>query len=211
MDDSLPPTSAIEIKAYVAVNITMAIKELPEYKDYGATDPILHDLFVSGTMTRKRFEKVSQYMHCSTAENENGCDKLAKVHPLTSLCETNFRLCFGPSQNLCVRRMIILEAVHAQENREMWFEVLASVRIGNGLLCHIQCVLRQQSGQPAGELQPWLPGCDEPDGQLPQQAQPRVRRQLVHASAFGGSPASSRHVPMWDEPWHQERLPEHSH
>ena len=55
-----------------------------------------------------------------------------------------------------------------------------------------------------------LPGCDGPDGQLPQQAQSRVRRQLFHASAFGGSPASSRHVPVWDDPWHQEGLPEHS-
>ena len=57
-------TTAIDMKGYVAVNITMGIKDLPEYKDYWATDPILHDPFVSGLMTRKRFEKLSQYIHC---------------------------------------------------------------------------------------------------------------------------------------------------
>ena len=106
-DRSWHPTTAIELKAFVAINITMGIKELPEYKDYWATDPILHDPFVSGTMTRKRFEKLSQYIHCSIAADEDAGDKLAKVRPLITLCETNFRLCFGPSQNLSVDEAMI--------------------------------------------------------------------------------------------------------
>ena len=100
-------TTAIEMRAYVGINITMGIKDLPEYKDYWATDPILHDAFVSGVMNRLRHEKLSQYLHCSIAANEDAGDKLAKVRLLITLCETNFRHCFGPSQNLSVDEAMI--------------------------------------------------------------------------------------------------------
>ena len=80
----------------------MGIKELPEYKDYSncATVPILHDPFVSGKMTLKRFEKLSQYIHCSTA-------------------------LLWPVPDDPGRRTVVLEAVHGQETREtglkLWF------------------------------------------------------------------------------------------
>ncbi len=38
-DRSWHPTTAIELKAFVAINITMGIKELPEYKDGNRSHP----------------------------------------------------------------------------------------------------------------------------------------------------------------------------
>ena len=86
-DRSWLPTTAIEMKAYVAVN--MVIKELPEYKDYWATDPILHEPFASGTMTHKRFERLSQYIHCSTAEDEDARQSPMGDCPGNSTCPRN--------------------------------------------------------------------------------------------------------------------------
>ena len=43
-------TNAEEMKAFVAINIIMGIKNLSEYADYWSTDPILHDPFVASIM-----------------------------------------------------------------------------------------------------------------------------------------------------------------
>ena len=64
---------------------------------------IRHWTFISKTMSRKRYEKLSQYFHCSIAAEEDPQDKLAKVRPLITLCERNFGHLFGPSKNLCWR------------------------------------------------------------------------------------------------------------
>jgi hypothetical protein len=85
----------------------MGIKVQPEYKDYWSSDPALNDPFISKTMSRKRYEKLSQYFHCSIAAEEDPQDKLAKVRPLITLCERNFGHLFGPSKNLSVDEAMI--------------------------------------------------------------------------------------------------------
>ena len=61
-----------DCKWHATTAIEMGIKkDLPEYKDYWATDPILHDAIVLSVMTRLRYEKLSQYLHCSIAANED--------------------------------------------------------------------------------------------------------------------------------------------
>ena len=81
-----------------------------------------------------------------------------------------------------VRWAIVLETVHAQETREIGVEAVVSVRLRHELLRCFQRVLRQQSGQPAGEPRPWLPGSDGPDAQLPKQTPSRVHRELFFTS-----------------------------
>ena len=58
-------------------------------------------------LSPQRYEKLCQYLHCSILANEQAGDKLAKVRPLITLCETNFRQCFIPSQNLSVDEAMI--------------------------------------------------------------------------------------------------------
>ena len=37
-----------------------------------------------GHLSHKSYEKLSQFMHCSTAENEDPADKITKVRPLNA-------------------------------------------------------------------------------------------------------------------------------
>ena len=100
-------TTAAEMQAYLGVNMAMEFKDQPEYKDYWATDPILHDPFISSVLSRQRYEKLCQYLHCSILANEQAGDTLAKVRPLINLCETNFCQCFVPLQNLAIDEAMI--------------------------------------------------------------------------------------------------------
>ena len=80
-------TSAEEMHAFMAINMAMGIDQSPEYKDAWSGDPIVRNLFIRSVMSRTRYEKLSQYMHCSVAANEVAGDKLAKVRPIITLCE----------------------------------------------------------------------------------------------------------------------------
>ena len=101
------PTTADEIKAYIGINIAMGIKNLPGYKDYWSTEPLLHDAFISGILTRTRYEKLCQYLHCSVPGNEDRNDKLAKVRPLITLCEQNFGQCYQPSRDVSIDEVMV--------------------------------------------------------------------------------------------------------
>ena len=100
-------TTASEMKSFVGLNIAMGIKDMPEYKDYWSEEPILHDAFISGLMSRRRYEKLVEYFHCSIATEENAGDKLAKVRPLITLCDGKFVECFAPSRDLSVDEAMI--------------------------------------------------------------------------------------------------------
>ena len=97
------PTTAYEMRAFVATGFS----ERPEYRDYWSEDLILHDRFVSGVMTRHRYEKLSQYFHCSLPGEEDTRDKLAKVRPLLTLCEESFHRCCAPSRHLSIDEAMI--------------------------------------------------------------------------------------------------------
>ena len=106
-DATWKPTSAEEMRAFVAINMAMGINQSPEYKDAWSVDPIVRNGFISSVMSRTRYEKLSQYMHCSVAANEVAGDKLAKVRPIITLCEQSFARCFVPSQNISVDEAMI--------------------------------------------------------------------------------------------------------
>ena len=58
-------TSAAEMSYFFAINMVMEINIKPEYKDYWRGDTVLRDSYVAAIMTRLRYEKLSQYFHCS--------------------------------------------------------------------------------------------------------------------------------------------------
>ena len=89
-------TTAAKMRAFVGLNIAMGFKDLPEYRDYWSEEPILHDDYVANIMSRRRYEKLVEYFHCSMPAEETADDKLTKVRPLITLCMENFKRCFGP-------------------------------------------------------------------------------------------------------------------
>lgn len=125
-------TNSEEMKAFIAINIIMGIKDLSVYVDYWSTDPILHDPFVANIMPRRRYEKLCQFMHCSIAADEDRADKLTKVRPLITLCQRNFNACFAPSKDLSVD-----EAMVQFDGRLSWKQYLPNkpVKWGIKLWC----------------------------------------------------------------------------
>ena len=57
-DAAWRPTTAEEMKAFIAINLVMGIKELSEYRDFWSNNPVLHDHFISPLLTRNRYEKL---------------------------------------------------------------------------------------------------------------------------------------------------------
>ena len=168
-------------------------------------------------MTWKRFEKLSQYIHCSTAADEDAGNKLAKVRPLITLCETNFRLCFCPSQNLSVD-----EAMIQFDRRLSWKQYMPKKPVKWGL--KLWCLCDSDTGYCVA-FNVYI-GSNRDNQQANLDLGYRVVMGLMpnylnkhhhvfadnffYVGPLGGSPASSRHVPVWYDTGHQERLTEHS-
>ena len=100
-------TNVEEMRAFFAINMAMGISENPEYKDFWCADPVLRNMFVASTMPRLRYEKLCQYLHCSVVEDEDAGDRLAKVRPLITLCDRQFKACYTPNQNVSVDEAMI--------------------------------------------------------------------------------------------------------
>ena len=60
-----------------------------------------------GQLSHKSYEKLSQLMHCSTAENEDPANEITKVHSLITLCQMNYRRCFASSHDISVDEAVI--------------------------------------------------------------------------------------------------------
>ena len=133
-DGNWRPTSAEEMRGFVAINFAMGINDSPEYKDPRSTDTTTHNIFISSVMPRNRYEKLCQYMHSSLAVNEIQGDKLAKVRPIISVCEESFARCFMPSQNLSVD-----EAMIRFDGRLGWKQYMPKKPVKWGLKLWLLC------------------------------------------------------------------------
>ena len=101
------PTTAKEMRAFFGINMAMGITDMPEYKDYWSADPLLRNDYIASIMPRIRYEKLCQYMHCSVPQREDHADKLAKVRPIITLCERQFKARFHPSCNVSIDEALI--------------------------------------------------------------------------------------------------------
>ncbi|XP_041455728.1 piggyBac transposable element-derived protein 4-like [Lytechinus variegatus] len=107
-DPAWTPTNKDEIKAFISINILMGINHTSEYQDCWSNDPALRNEFVSSLMTKNRYEKLSQYLHCSNVRQpveEN--DKVHKVSNFIKTLQRNFPLMFVPGQSLSVDEAMI--------------------------------------------------------------------------------------------------------
>ncbi|KAK2182366.1 hypothetical protein NP493_357g04007 [Ridgeia piscesae] len=58
-------------------------------------------------MTRLRYEKLSQYFHCSVEGQEDPQDKVRKVRPMITRCEARFGACFQPGKNISIDEAMV--------------------------------------------------------------------------------------------------------
>ena len=101
------PTTGDEMHSFFAINMVMCINIKSEYKDYWRGDTVLRDTYVSAIMNRQRYEKLSQYFHCSVAVQEDPADKIKKVQPMITLCEQRFHVCFQSRQNVSIDEAMV--------------------------------------------------------------------------------------------------------
>ena len=125
-DESWTPTpeDGKEMRAFFAVNIMMGIISLPSYEMYWKADSRLNQSSVSAVMTKRRYEKLSQYVHLADnsampAPNTPGYDPLYKVRPLLETCERTFRIHYVPHKELSVD-----EAMVGFKGRLSWLQYM---------------------------------------------------------------------------------------
>ncbi|XP_067910284.1 piggyBac transposable element-derived protein 4-like [Heterodontus francisci] len=101
------PTDSHEIKAFLAINIMMGIKQLPRISLYWSQDSALRCPWISSAISRDRFWKINQYLHLQ--DNSSALDKsdpnhdpMYKVRSLIEVIRSRFGQFYGPSCELSV-------------------------------------------------------------------------------------------------------------
>ena len=57
------------MKAFIGINILMGFHKLPEIDSYWSSDEMLGVPAVAKVMTKSRFKKLCQYLHCNDNTN----------------------------------------------------------------------------------------------------------------------------------------------
>ena len=80
---SWAPTTATEIRHFLALYFLTRIVQKPQIRQYWSTDPLLQALVSNHVMTRNRFQKILQFLHFADNSHYDaanpGRDKLFKV------------------------------------------------------------------------------------------------------------------------------------
>ena len=123
-DGKETPEDGKEMRTFFAMNIMMGIISLPSYEMYWKADSRLNQSSVSAVMTKRRYEKLSQYVHLADnsampAPNTPGYDPLYKVRPLVETCERTFRIHYVPHKELGVD-----EAMVGFKGRLSWLQYM---------------------------------------------------------------------------------------
>ena len=106
------PTSSLEMRAFVSINIAMGFKVQLQLYDYWSTDPLCNDPWISETMSRNRFIALNRYLHLSDSTQAPGrdmenYDPLYKVRPLVDSLNIKFPQFFKPGKNLSIDESMI--------------------------------------------------------------------------------------------------------
>ncbi|XP_063971496.1 piggyBac transposable element-derived protein 4-like [Lytechinus pictus] len=107
-DPAWTPTNDKEMMAFVAINTLMGITRTAEYNDCWSQDQALRNEYISKLMTKNRYEKLCQYLHCSNVrERHEEDDKIHKVRDFVNVLQDNFSSMFVPGQTLSVDEAMI--------------------------------------------------------------------------------------------------------
>lgn len=106
-DSSWTPTESQEIKAFLAINIMMGIKQLPRISLYWSQDTSLRCPWISSAMSRDRFWKLNQYLHLrdnrgALDRSDPDHDPVYKVRGLMEVVRGLFGQCYRPGRDLSV-------------------------------------------------------------------------------------------------------------
>ena len=83
------------MKAYCGIRVYMSIVVLPETSMYWSTDWLFGNFFLSNIMTRDRFDKISQYLHCcdSTLNPKHGEPNHDQLHHVRNIMDIISEAC----------------------------------------------------------------------------------------------------------------------
>ncbi|KAK3106989.1 hypothetical protein FSP39_004511 [Pinctada imbricata] len=106
-DPKWTPNNAEEMRAFVALNIIIGVRQLLRLENYWSTDERFGDPYVSSILTKTRFMKINQYIHLRDTSNAPGrndpnYDPLFKVRNMIDLILPKLREVYKPGQNLSV-------------------------------------------------------------------------------------------------------------
>ena len=106
------PTNAEEIRAYIAIQIIMAIVYCPDDSLYFTSDELYRATSISERITRDRYRKLNQYFHvCDNTNNprsgQPGHDKLSHVRPLIDYLKDKFATEYLPHKEVTVDEAMI--------------------------------------------------------------------------------------------------------
>ncbi len=107
-DQYWKPTYGDEIKAFVGISILMGLKQMPEYNDYWSNDPMMNDSYIASRMSKNRYEKLSQFFHCSNpADPIDNNDRINKARNFVETLDENFQHMLIPGKHLSVDEAMI--------------------------------------------------------------------------------------------------------
>ena len=101
IDSVWQETTVEELKALFCINMLKGLNPLPQYKLYWHQNDFIGNSGVKKTMTCRRWQKLTQYLHVSDRANEpaqNSADyhKLYKIHPVLNTVWDSFAESYKP-------------------------------------------------------------------------------------------------------------------
>ena len=111
-DVAWSPTTTVEMKAFIGINILMGFHELPEIDSYWSSDEMLGVPAVAKVMTKSRFKKLCQYLHCNdntiaVRRGEAGHDPLHKIRPVIEAVSETFARRYRPDRDLAIDEAMV--------------------------------------------------------------------------------------------------------
>lgn len=105
-------TTVHEIKAYLGFMVVMGVNQLPELRDYWASDTKLNNTFISSRITRQRFEEIARYLHfvdntTLPLRDEPGYRRLQKVQPIIAAMQEKFSANYMPHPQCSIDEAMI--------------------------------------------------------------------------------------------------------
>ena len=138
LDAKWSDTSVAEIRALFGINVIMGITNLPQYHLYWHHDKFVGNVGIKDTMTRLRYEKLTQYLHVSDRANEpdhnDGYDRLYKIWPIITMTQQSFKQYYNPGKNQTVD-----EAMIAYKGRLSYIQYLPAKPIKCGIKVWMRC------------------------------------------------------------------------
>lgn len=93
-----------ELKGFIGINVIMGLNKVPSYSCYWSRSPILGNQTIQKTMSKHRYEGISEYLHVSDREREGlpntvEYDRLGKIRPLLDIVVPTFARYSFPKEN----------------------------------------------------------------------------------------------------------------